>query len=224
MADCGAGSRLTVTSCVPAPSSALLAADAKDATGVEAVTSSLLRVSVADDTAAAEKPLTVIVSALLITASSNGVSVNDPVADCAPAGIVMMKVPTGVNPTTSGFLEPRAFTATVCAVPKRVCPCTVAITVTVVAPAPSEMVAGCTLSAIACGGASSSSTETVALPGEATPYPEPLLIVRVTESAVSEALSLMVGISIWAMPGDGRVRVCTPSSSAATAPPIWVTV
>ena len=86
-----------------------------------------------------------------------GVRSNVPVPEDAPAGMVRTKVLTGVNPTVSGLFGPEGVTIMVCSSPKTV-PCGVAVTVTVVVAALSEMVVGLTLSLTDDGGSSSSVT------------------------------------------------------------------
>ena len=109
-------------------------------------------------------PATVTTLGCSSTLSSSGVSVNIPVADCAPAGMLMV---IGLTAAMSTRLMPAAsaigvaVTVTALATPKRVPPSTVAVTVTVVAPAPSPTVGVLTPSEIAVGAASSSLTRTL---------------------------------------------------------------
>ena len=187
------------------------------------VSSSLVRRSCVGVTAPPTSvPETVMVCGSLATVSSTGVSVKVPAPESAPAGMVTLKLGTGWNPAMPSLLGPVTETVTVRSAPNRVVPCTVAVTVTSVAPASSETEPGLTLKATDDGAGSSSTTGMVALTGTPRMYPVPESTVTVTEPSGSSVLSPSVGID-RTMP-DAAGTVLAPSSPAASTSPLWVTV
>ena len=124
-----------------------------------------------------------------------GVSVNDPAPLAWVAGIVTSNDEgSAVNPTTLDPPDPATLTTTVCAVPKRAVPGSVALTVTVVAPASSVSVIGLRLSDSADGVPSSSVTVIVA-GFTVTPPSMPL---KVTVALLWSTLSFVgATVTVW---------------------------
>jgi len=100
-------------------------------------------------------PLTVAVAVCSSKVLAVGVSVNVAVPVADSAAMLMLETLAVVNFTLFVSFCPPTATVTVLAKPKVLPPCTVAVTVTVVAPAASAMVVGLTLRSIRVGALSS---------------------------------------------------------------------
>ena len=113
--------------------------------------------------AGATVPETVIVSSVSSMMSLAGVRVNVCEPDAASAGMVTVKLDTGVKPTVAVPPDPATVTVTVCSAAKRDEPSTVAVTLTVCAPPSSVTVGLFTVSVTPVGTSSSSVTVTATL-------------------------------------------------------------
>ena len=102
-----------------------------------------------------------------------------------------------VNPTRLDAPEPATLTAIVLSAPKRVVPCTVAVTVTVVAPAFSASVCGDTDRSTALGAPSSSttvSTTSRTVTGVAPPICGAVMVNRVLASSRLSSVGVTVNV------------------------------
>ena len=152
-----------------------------------------------------------------------GVSVNVPVPDGWLALMVMSKLFTGVNPTTPVVPDPATDAVTVLAVPKRVDPRIVAVTVTWVAPSFSVTSVGLTDSSMLLGAPSSSVTVKV-VSVTVTSARVPLKVMTASISSVVSASGATVTVACPEAVPAAMVMLKPAMAPTPTAPEVLAAV